>query len=308
MNLKEEVRQGYTIPVQMKKVWKVQMDLLKKLLDVCDKYQLKIWADGGTLLGAVREHGYIPWDDDIDMAMMRDDYDKLVAIAPVEFTHPFFFQCGYSEKVYPRGHAQLRMDGTSAIAADSSLLNTHQGIFIDVFPYDAIPDNPMERESLIKARNKGDALLQHISSPDILHPFRSLKNLFLKRKFSIVFKKYEDIFRQYSLEECKNVSCLTFIVDFEHFLRDKDWYEETVYMPFEDIQIPVPSGFHHILTKQYGDYMTPTQSPTYHGGFWKLDADQSYLSFKKELKSYCRQVDRNHRFQRIRNVFRRMIQ
>ena len=74
------------------------MELLKKLLEVCDKHHLRIWADGGTLLGTVREHGYIPWDDDIDMAMLRDDFDVLVKIAPKEFSHPYFFQFGYTEK------------------------------------------------------------------------------------------------------------------------------------------------------------------------------------------------------------------
>ena len=150
MNFEEEVRRGYTISVEMKKVWKVQMDLLKKLLDVCEKHHLKIWAEGGTLLGTVRDHGYIPWDDDIDMAMLRDDYDKLVAIAPNEFNHPFFFQCGYTERIYPRGHAQLRMDGTSAISPSEAFFHTHQGIFIDIFPYDAVPDKEEEKKAFIK--------------------------------------------------------------------------------------------------------------------------------------------------------------
>lgn len=69
----------------------IQLDLLKELLRVCDKYNLRVWADGGTLLGTVREKGFIPWDDDIDMALFREDYDKLVAVAPKEFKHPFFF-------------------------------------------------------------------------------------------------------------------------------------------------------------------------------------------------------------------------
>ena len=75
MNLETEVRRGYTIPAEMKRVWKVQIDLLKKLLEVCRKHNLHIWAEGGTLLGTVREQGYIPWDDDIDMVMLRDDYE-----------------------------------------------------------------------------------------------------------------------------------------------------------------------------------------------------------------------------------------
>ena len=92
MNLEKEIRNGYEISADMKKVWAVEMELLKKLLEVCEKHHLRIWAEGGTLLGAVREKGFIPWDDDIDMAMPREDYDKLQTIAKDQFKAPFFFQ------------------------------------------------------------------------------------------------------------------------------------------------------------------------------------------------------------------------
>ena len=69
----EEVRNNYTITAEMKKIWAVQLELLSVLLDVCKRNHLNIWAEGGTLLGTIREKGYIPWDDDIDMAMLRPD-------------------------------------------------------------------------------------------------------------------------------------------------------------------------------------------------------------------------------------------
>lgn len=87
---REEIRNDYLVPAAMKRAWACQLDLLKELLRVCDKYNLKCWADYGTLLGAVRHKGYIPWDDDIDMVMLREDYDKLVEIADKELKHPYF--------------------------------------------------------------------------------------------------------------------------------------------------------------------------------------------------------------------------
>ncbi len=303
MNLEEEVRRGYRIPIEMKKVWKVQMDLLKKLLEVCEKHNLKIWADGGTLLGAVREHGYIPWDDDIDMAMLRDDYDKLVAIAPREFNHPFFFQCGYSEKIYPRGHAQLRMDGTTAILPYPAFINTHQGIFIDIFPYDYMPDDQDELNALIDKRNVTFKRLQCIASFDIRHPIHSAALFCYRHSFQKQYKKFEDLFRNYHSRDCSRVCCLTFIADTDHFLREKDWYHNTVFFPFEDIQMPIPSGYHQILTKQYGEYMTPRQAGSYHGGFWKLDPTTSFLQYLPELKKYYATLLRNRRIRRIKSTF-----
>ena len=306
-NLEEEVRRGYTISAEMKKVWKVQMDLLKKLLEVCEKNNLRIWADGGTLLGAVREHGYIPWDDDIDMAMLREDYDKLVEIAPKEFDHPYFFQCAYTEKIYPRGHAQLRMDGTTAILPAPTFIGTHQGIFIDIFPYDAIPDKEEEKIRLIANRNESFTRLQRIVSFNILHPIRSIKLTKYRGHFQSEFQKFENLFRANPIDLCSSVACITFITDFDRFLRDKHWYDETIWVPFEDIQIPIPSGFNQILTKQYGDYMTPKQLGSYHGGFWKLDTEADYSVYLPELKKYYSSLIRKRRLRRIRNILKRPI-
>jgi len=289
MNLEDEVRRGYTIPGSMKRVWRVQLDLLKKLLDVCERHHLRIWADGGTLLGTVREHGYIPWDDDIDMAMMRDDYDKLVKVAPKEFARPYFFQCGYTERFYPRGHAQLRMDGTTAILPYPLFLNTHQGIFIDIFPYDAMPDNPAVLKDLIAERNQRMASFSASGSkPSLFHPGRSFRNWRNRLAFKKRFFEFEEMLRKNSTVDNSEVSCLSFIVDPEHFFRDKHWYDDTLYLPFEDISMPVPVGYHQILVRQYGDYMTPRRAPTYHDGFWKLDADRPYQEFIPQLRRELR--------------------
>ena len=100
MTLCDEIREGYKISSQMKKVWSIQLSLLKKVLEVCEKYDLKIWAEGGTLLGTIRHKGYIPWDDDIDLVMFRDDYDKLNEIASKEFKYPYFLQSSKTEKKF----------------------------------------------------------------------------------------------------------------------------------------------------------------------------------------------------------------
>ncbi|MBO7617620.1 MAG: LicD family protein [Bacteroidales bacterium] len=306
MNLAEEVRKGFTISVEMKKVWKVQMDLLKKLLEVCEKYHLKIWADGGTLLGTVRDHGYIPWDDDIDMAMLRDDYDKLVQIAPKEFGHPFFFQCGYSEIVYPRGHAQLRMDGTTAISPSEVFINTHQGIFIDIFPYDAVPDNKEERQSLLQQRKKKLAFLQHLSANDPLHPLRTVFMMTMRPFFQYYYRQFENLLRSNQISDNKCVACLGFTDDLTLFERDKEWYKDTLFFPFEDMMMPVPSGYDQILRKQYGDYMVPRQAPTYHGGFWKLDPETPYELFLPELRVYSKQLKKARIKSRINRLLKRI--
>ena len=95
----EEERCGYVVSAHMKKVWAVELDLLYQLQQVCEKYGIQYYASGGTILGAERHKGFIPWDDDIDIMMLRDQYDLLCTHAD-EFEDPYFFQICETDKGY----------------------------------------------------------------------------------------------------------------------------------------------------------------------------------------------------------------
>ena len=303
--LEAEERNGYFVSAKMKRVWAVQMELVKKLLEVCQKHDLRIWAEGGTMLGAVRDKGYRPWDDDIDLMMFRDEYDKLVSIAQQEFKPPYFFQCGYTEKYYSRCHAQLRMDGTSAMVAHPSLLGIHHGIFIDIFPYDAVPDNEHLLMKHIEKRNKLQNKILQSWCFDIFHPIRSLTLIKYRNNAGKLHSDFEDHLRKCSINDCKNVSSLSFSPDIVHFMHDKHCYDETLYLPFEDIMMPVPAGYDEILTEQYGDYMKPVQAASIHGGFWKLDAETDYRDCLPEFKKVCKKIKRQWYKQRLLRMLKK---
>ena len=113
--LNEEVRSGFTVTRKMKEVWAVELDLLAQFDRVCRKHAIHYVASGGTLLGAIRHHGFIPWDDDIDLMVSRSDYDKLCAVAAQEFGQPYFFQTEYADPGFMRGFARLRNSATAGI-------------------------------------------------------------------------------------------------------------------------------------------------------------------------------------------------
>lgn len=296
MNLNEEVRDGYTISTEMKKVWAIQLDLVQQLIKVCEKYDLKVWGCGGTMLGAIRHKGYIPWDDDIDMCMMRKDYDKLLSIADKEFSYPYFFQTGYSDIKYPRGHAQLRNSNTTAILPGDIFADFNQGIFIDIFVYDNIPENKddydnllMEADRLQSKLSKYSALKLHnlFISPTSFFVSLRLVPYFLCYNFKSVYKRFEDIIKDENIKRSTTVASLGFNRNPERLKRmskDESLFTETVYVPFEDISMPLPKQYHILLTNQYGDYMKPSQSPSLHGGCLILDADKPYTYYLSDLR------------------------
>lgn len=274
-SFEEETRQNYLISKEMKQVWACELDLLKKLLQVCEKYNLKCWADYGTLLGAIRDNGFIPWDDDIDVTMLREDYDKLVSIADKEFTYPYFFQTIYSDLYYNNRHAQLRNSETAAIPIDGKKRKYNQGIFIDIFILDAYPKTGRQAFKLIKKIRTRKNILKAAISICNLMPQWLYKHFRLDIKY---FRKYENILRNNKLEDTEYVSCMS--LNIKEHIHSKADYEKTEYVPFENINIPIPVGYHNILKTKYGDYMTPRQEATIHGHM-KYDINNSYKKYKK---------------------------
>ena len=102
MNLEEEIRDGYKVSADMKKLWSVQMEILDQIDQICERHNITYYADGGTLLGAVRHKGFIPWDDDLDICMFKDELDKFIKYAKEELKDPYFLQTWETEEgFYP---------------------------------------------------------------------------------------------------------------------------------------------------------------------------------------------------------------
>ena len=129
---REEVRCGFPVTEKMKRVWAVQLSMLDEVERICRKYGLRYFADSGTLIGAVRDKGYIPWDDDIDLAMLREDYERFVKVAPRELGEGLKLQTVYTEENYLRGHAQIRDGRTTGYNEEDARAGTTAG-FSSIF-------------------------------------------------------------------------------------------------------------------------------------------------------------------------------
>lgn len=282
----EENRLDYLVTKDIKQLWAVELDLLYEFQRVCDKYGLKYYADSGTLLGAIRHKGFIPWDDDIDIVMKREDYDRLIEIGDKEFNHPYFFQTPYSDNGYLKGHAQLRNSDTAAILPrDLERVNYNQGIFLDIFPIDLESKYSFVNSIKCRVLSIFRSSFSYIYNPD---PPNGVKYKFVGLLASMVEK---NPITAYSIFDwiCKTVlfnghtvDKISYYWEYKNYkMLPINWFGEITMVPFEFLSIPVPVEYNKILSRYYGiDYMKPVIEKGAHqvGGKLIISTDESYKS------------------------------
>lgn len=277
--LQEEERSGYMIPASMKAVWAVQIELFQEFHRVCRKHGLRCWFAAGSLLGAIRNKGFIPWDDDIDLFMLREDYERLKEVAASEFSEPYFLQHHDVEADYFRGHAQFRHGETTAILPDDLGQGFNQGIFLDVFILDGFHQERWEkvRARCNRIRDRLSRRYRGRFVPGMVTPNVRFLDAIVHFLFHSPLSKARELEAAYR-DMCPDSEEISFkwLWDRSPVFR-REWFDETVMVDFEHIQVPVPAGYHEVLTVHFGkDYMTPQQMPTMHGGFTVLDASSGY--------------------------------
>lgn len=292
--LEEEVRCNYTITQKMKKVWAVEIDLLVEFQRVCKKYNLRYFAWGGTLLGTIRHQGFIPWDDDIDVVMLRDDYNKLIKVAKNEFKHPYFFQTEDTDRFSIRGHAQIRNSLTTGVLSSETKykFRFNQGIFLDIFILDNVPVNEEQRIKFYKKANKIKKKMfffRNISCKESLEGSHGLKKLvksFLYLFFHDKRNPYFSKLHKYSSSlkgKTKVLGDCIFETGKPELIFDASLFEMVESKPFEFISVAVPKEYGEVLDISFGDWKKYVIGTSDHGGVI-FDTDNSYKSLiKNEL-------------------------
>ena len=135
-------------PKVLREAQLVMLDMLVEFDAICQKHNLQYWLDSGTLLGAVRHKGFIPWDDDIDLSMPVEDYRKFKAIAQDELSENIFFQTRETDKGFKFDYMKLRSNRASIVEfhEKGKEIDYHQGVFVDIFPMLTLPNSKFHRE------------------------------------------------------------------------------------------------------------------------------------------------------------------
>ena len=220
------------------------------------------------------------------------------------FSHPYFLQTAYSDKDYFHGHAQLRNSLTAAIRPSDAFQPFNQGIFIDIFVLDEAPDDEAERKDLARCCRKTQRFLKAknthiIASGRLGLVFRKMKcrREVRRRGWQTIYREMEDRLRGVDPGKCGCWAELAFSGD--DIMFPKHIFDRTLWMPFENISVPVPAEYDLFLRTQFGDdYMTPRQDPSYHGQLI-FDTEKSYLQILP-------QVQREYRASALKRLLKKL--
>lgn len=286
---KEEIRSGFLVTEKRKKIWAVELQMLEKFDEICQKHDLTYYAHYGTLLGAVRHQGFIPWDDDIDVIMFRDDYEKFQEIAPTEFKEPYFYQNTYTDRVmWPL--SKIRDSRTTAVEPHFCTMGStfHQGIFIDIFPFDSVDDGINKQFTTM--RQIQSLLWVAMTQPEIvIKALEDGQQLYLGTDFLVDYLQ-KNIQDKFKIFEAFNLSCFGQTQKVNYLIHEicsgnisyksveKDWFQNTIYLPFEHLRIPVPAEYDKILTQCYGNYHQFVRGKSAHEDI-VLEPDISYRDY-----------------------------
>ena len=263
--IKEEYRVDWLVTETVKKVWWIQLDILQKFDAICRKHNLRWYPIGGILIGVVRHKGFIPWDDDVDVAMPREDYDKLEEICKKELEYPYEFQSTFTDPDCYMFWSSIKNSETTGNRVTCLSKQLNNGIGIDILPLEGCENNYY----LYKIRRFPLRIASVICNTYVNEFNDNLKARILRkilRHFSIDYREiYRWIEKHNSLHPMsKYKKCtLTLIADpivqtkegLRRVIWDKKDFENTIMMPFEFIEIPVPTGYDNILSIEYHNYM-----------------------------------------------------
>lgn len=242
---------------ELRKVQLIQLEMLREVDRICRKHDIHYNIIAGTLLGAVRHKGFIPWDDDADVALLRPEYDKFREVCETELDKErFYFQDHRNTPGYRWGYGKLRRKNTLFIRENQEHMPYEQGIFIDVFPLDGVPDDRLLRilnnVHCFCIRKCMWASVGKIAAKRI--GSRAIYGLLSKIPEQKLFDHYEKYIQKRNRKETKWVRILTFPTPNGEYAYKRCWYKESAEIEFEGEMFSGIKAWDDYLAFKYGTY------------------------------------------------------
>lgn len=292
-----EIRWEFEVDTTMKTCWAAEMEVLFEIDAICEKYDLQYFVYFGTLLGAIRHKGYVPWDDDIDIAMKREDFVKLMSVLKDELPEGYVVHNPLTGENASEFWASVQ--NSDAISIEPERLERYHGcpfvVGIDIFQLDYLPRDKEKEEELAK--------LFHMVWSTVRLAKRTEKSDEEEQNLMILLDEIDRVCsKQYGvvidrIDNQKTISGLVVLankiassvkeedademVTFISYEKNsekrnpKEFFDEVEWVPFENIFVPVPASWEKLLPRIYKNYMTPR----------KLTQKHDYPLYKAQLES-----------------------
>lgn len=243
---------------QIQQLKLIEFDLLKAVVSVCNNLKIKYFVVGGTLLGAVRHNGFIPWDDDIDIGMLRRDYEMFISKAQELLPNYCFLQNYHTEPDIPLAFTKIRNINTEFVESNLSKFSVNHGVFLDVFPLDSYPDNAF-KQMIVN-------FINNVCNKRINYELGIYKNKNILSKTIGILSKL--VFPNYRRAiKVKDKMCIGLSKKETGYKRNYSgaWglkevlpsvdFEKTETLIFEGLNVDAPGLYEDVLSKIYGNYM-----------------------------------------------------
>lgn len=266
---------------ELLKVQQLELDLLKEFIKICEEENLRYFAIAGTVLGAVRHGGFIPWDDDIDVGMPRRDYEKFLKIAQDKLPKHMFLQHYTTDPDVPFHFAKLRNSNTTFVELSCAKVKMNHGVYIDVFPLDGFPDSKLKQKFIRTKKVLFDIYMGRLFYGSKVN----LKVRILSRMLMVLMPNYkkqiiknEKFYKSFDYDKKDNV--ISYYSGYGlKAMAPKEFFGDGKEYEFEGVKVKVPAKTDEYLTKLYGDYMKlPPEEKRYgHHYTFALDLERSYI-------------------------------
>ncbi len=243
----------------LRRLHEKELEIFKEFKNICTKYNLKYYLSGGTLLGAVRHKGFIPWDDDIDVSMPYSDYKIFLEVAPKELNEMFFLQTAESESGFCAPFAKIRLNNTTFLDSQFAKRHINHGIWIDILPLIYTKNTAVKRKKQIirfcKAIQMDDLIASNQTAIESEYGRKTIKYLKILHK-CLPFRIRKIIGIRLIKAVCSSKPAdYCFEVGGIGHLFPSRIFGEPVSVQFEDDFCSAPSNFDEYLTIVFGDYM-----------------------------------------------------
>ena len=273
--------------VELKELQKKNLELLVYFKKFCDKHEIEFFLAGGSCLGAIRHKGFIPWDDDIDLLMKRDDYERLEGLWS-QYADTDRFSCVRPNGRIANGNKYITIhdNNTTFIQKGREYFDANQGVALEILPLDGYPEKKYQRYLqvfwAIVYSLYANQLPTYKYGKIIEKTCVFLLKLVSNRKNQYkIFHFAEKQMSKYNIKDCSNYAVLCTFINISH-KYPKNMFEKAIYVPFEGCDMPVPQDYDLMLKILYGDYMKlpPVEEQVHKHECVYLDLNNSYIKYR----------------------------